>query len=913
MQSYTYDGKRTLHGTAMAIYQKTNRNDEQPDLRYNYARMIPLYLAEMASLSESDPEIYEEFQQGNWIVNKNAQVAFCAVGADHALEHINRSMKVSGGLVGITLNESARAKFFLIAPELARLAEQANTLAGLSSNHSRHHHNLTAADIQREEKRIEQLTSTIKIFTNPFSDHTDLFNLVTKVVMTENAKKDLCQQRDIGRQLFEAYVKDRIQSGKVNLWSTMKKRKLLTWKSSGKTAKLSTPDKIVELQEDRSLFARMMMVCKSRPEIDIKEAVGQYEFSIVPRSLFAADGTMLHCSLKSSLMGILEKLHDNSTANANEDQQTATRVKVSIVDAMAEVQSLDKPEWIRNCSQLAEHFNNRIFHKYNDCDEVRVIFDRYDLPTSLKAATRDKRQSGQVPIYYRITDTTQIAKVPMKKLLSHIKTKMELTAYLGGKLIEYGENNGKQLVVAYGCEYQATHKDVQYLRSNQEEADTKMILHAVDASRHGATEVNIHSPDTDVFILAIRRYTELCEHTLFVTGRGLNHRVIPLKPIVQALGNAKTAALPAFHALSGADNTGIFAGRGKLVCWKAFQAADTHVISALCNLGTTVMPCQDTITDIEKFVCQLYQPKTNITTVKELRWFLFRKKQAQSDRLPPTQAALYEAILRSHYQLMVWNNDIVPNPQLPSPQNYGWKMDEDHWLPVMTKLPPAPEAIIQLVKCGCVKERCSTNRCQCRKAGLSCTDLCTCSDTESCENGQEDEEDNVLESGGDDDDDDSDGFDELHQLSANGHSRKRTALLTDTFSNPRFTSQSNSVFTHSRKRTLSLQSLSFYDGSAMQKFVNVALDKTPEEGSFPCTKDTHLDCIKQFTKTEMQSSEFCGGITDFIQCYNTAKDRCMAEPLFAAYTEVIDLLSKELTDLYSQNQMCTKDSAITDK
>ena len=38
--------------------------------------------------------------------------------------------------------------------------------------------------------------------------------------------------------------------------------------------------------------------------------------------------------------------------------------------------------------------------------------------------------------------------------------------------------------------------------------------------------------------------------------------------------------------------------------------------------------------------------------------------------------------------------------------------------------------------------------------------------------------------------------------SANGHCRKRTALLTDAFSNPRFTSQSNSVFTHSRKRTL---------------------------------------------------------------------------------------------------------------
>ena len=41
------------------------------------------------------------------------------------------------------------------------------------------------------------------------------------------------------------------------------------------------------------------------------------------------------------------------------------------------------------------------------------------------------------------------------------------------------------------------------------------------------------------------------------------------------------------------------------------------------------------------------------------------------------------------------------------------------------------------------------------------------------------------------------------QLSANGPSGKRTALLKDALSHPRFTSQSNSVFTQSRKRTLS--------------------------------------------------------------------------------------------------------------
>jgi hypothetical protein len=34
---------------------------------------------------------------------------------------------------------------------------------------------------------------------------------------------------------------------------------------------------------------------------------------VVPISLFASDGTMLHCSLKSALMGILEKLDASQT------------------------------------------------------------------------------------------------------------------------------------------------------------------------------------------------------------------------------------------------------------------------------------------------------------------------------------------------------------------------------------------------------------------------------------------------------------------------------------------------------------------------------------------------------------------------------------------------------------------------
>ena len=103
----------------------------------------------------------------------------------------------------------------------------------------------------------------------------------------------------------------------------------------------------------------------------------------------------------------------------------------------------------------------------------------------------------------------------------------------------------------------------------------------------------------------------------------------------------------------------------------------------------------------------------------------------------------------------------MPKPQLPSPGTFGWKLEDDKWVPVMTSLPPAPEAIIQLVKCGCIKTRCSTNRCNCRKAELKCTNLCSCADSGDLWDNQldtdaEDEEEEEMEyESGDSDESDS--------------------------------------------------------------------------------------------------------------------------------------------------------------
>ena len=218
----------------------------------------------------------------------------------------------------------------------------------------------------------------------------------------------------------------------------------------------------------------------------------------------------------------------------------------------------------------------------------------------------------------------------MKRLLAHSKTKGELTTFLAKNVKD--DANGRQVVVAWGTECEATHRDVRHLRSTQEEADTKIILHALDASAQGATQLSIYSPDTDVLVLALRRYPDLCSNSCFVTGTGSSRRVINLKSIADALGPTKTAALPAFHALTGADVTGSFSGKGKATCWDEFDNTSTPILQALANLGCGEQPDDGTRSGVEQLVCRMYQPKTDIKTVKALRWSLLKKNYYQYTR-----------------------------------------------------------------------------------------------------------------------------------------------------------------------------------------------------------------------------------------------------------------------------------------
>ena len=100
----------------------------------------------------------------------------------------------------------------------------------------------------------------------------------------------------------------------------------------------------------------------------------------------------------------------------------------------------------------------------------------------------------------------------MKKLLAQSKTKGELTTFLAKNVKDNA--NGRQVIVAWGTECEATHRDVRHLQSTQEEADTKIILHALDASTQGATQLDLYILLTLMFLLWLSDGIQICARTL---------------------------------------------------------------------------------------------------------------------------------------------------------------------------------------------------------------------------------------------------------------------------------------------------------------------------------------------------------------------------------------------------------------
>ena len=123
--------------------------------------------------------------------------------------------------------------------------------------------------------------------TNPLHfDGTDLINSIAESVMNDEIKQDVLQHLEKGRDTFVQFVADCIISSFI-LWGPKKKLKLQIWRSAGKTLKTTMKKiKVVERKETNPFFARMAVITRSHPEIDMEEAIGTYELCCAPQLVY---------------------------------------------------------------------------------------------------------------------------------------------------------------------------------------------------------------------------------------------------------------------------------------------------------------------------------------------------------------------------------------------------------------------------------------------------------------------------------------------------------------------------------------------------------------------------------------------------------------------------------------------------
>ena len=130
----------------------------------NYTRWGPVYLNDMQLLPKTAPAVYESFKRGNFVVQRSSN-PFCKVPVDQATEWVNKTCKISNGVIGITLNDTARDKFCLSWNEKALVLADTRRLFGLSDEDCTTFTSRKEADpsrLQTDEKNVINLMTQFK-------------------------------------------------------------------------------------------------------------------------------------------------------------------------------------------------------------------------------------------------------------------------------------------------------------------------------------------------------------------------------------------------------------------------------------------------------------------------------------------------------------------------------------------------------------------------------------------------------------------------------------------------------------------------------------------------------------------------------------------------------------------------------
>ena len=745
----------------------------------HYARWLSVHLRDLCQLLRRHPSVHQAFCRGAFVVHKTGR-PFSAIALDQAHEQCNKMVKGDGGAVGLTTNPGALRRWMTAGPEIARLLISFERQTATSKSAAQDHHEHTPAVQKSFKKDVESLVSAFEETGNPFEDDSGcLFAMDTKIVADAAAIKAVENVVSTGQQQYDEFVKERLVERITPVTATLRRNKLRVFVQQKTTQKAS----ITYLRNDCSLFSRLYIACQTRKG-NLPDFF-RHENQPTPPSLSKLGE--IRSGKKADLLRCLEpvgcQVHpttDNSSTEYLSDEMTPTMEEQELVDAPLDDQDILsenelipciesaelKEELLSACEtnivseipdaapagppkvdakildgafivQLLSPRTSRTFQEFSDAvfmpyilsqlegvSRLDVVWDVY-LPDSLKTCTRQKRGHGQ----RRMVSASAPIPSNWKGFLRNNSNKEDLFSFLAEEL-KRTDIPGKILIstnkTSAVCSSPET--DLSIISGcQQEEADTRMFLHAFDCTLKGKKKIIIRTADTDVVVLAISSFRKIKAEELWIAfGTGKHFRFIPAHKIALNLPLEMTQALPMLHAITGCDTVSFFSGKGKVKAWETWMLYPEVTSAFLELISDSKALSEDCFSKIERFVVLMYEKNSTMTSVNEARQRLFSQQCRSIENIPPTSDALRQHTLRAAYQALVWSRCLEKNPVLPCPRNWGWTKQEGEtvWKPLWTTLPQADHSCYELIRCGC-KKGCKT-RCKCVIASLQCTALCQC-------------------------------------------------------------------------------------------------------------------------------------------------------------------------------------------
>ena len=147
----------------------------------NYARHSPFYLATMNELEHNDGDSWN-YLKDNFSINKSG-IPFCSIGSDHALEQENKSLKVTGGVKGLTQEPTALYRYCLTVPSLNDNSKAFYKELNIEPTGREAHYQLSGLTNTRIAKNVEKVFESLDTFGVDFKEESCVFNSVTKAVL----------------------------------------------------------------------------------------------------------------------------------------------------------------------------------------------------------------------------------------------------------------------------------------------------------------------------------------------------------------------------------------------------------------------------------------------------------------------------------------------------------------------------------------------------------------------------------------------------------------------------------------------------------------------------------------------------------------------------------------------------------